>query len=444
MTASTLRVAVVGAGPSGFYTADALTRQDEQPVQVDLIERLPTPFGLVRAGIAPDHQAIKKVDRAFSRVAARPSVRFLGNVSLGTDVSIAELREHYDAIVYAIGSPRGRTLDLPGADADGVFTACALVYWYNGHPDHTHHRFHLDRVRRAMVIGVGNVAVDVVRVLTRDRDALAATDIADHALGCLRRSPLEEVVLVGRRGPAQAAFTPKELAELVALPEVDVRVSPRDAEMDPASCAQLSDHASRENARLMLSLAGHPPSGAPRRVRILTRTSPVRCLVEGGRLVGVSLVRNRLIEQDGQIQPVATEETWTEPCDALFFSIGYMGLPIPGLPLDPRQEAVRNEGGRVRPGEYVTGWARRGPTGLLGANRPDGKEIAARVLAEVAPSDAARPDLLETLSARGVPVVRFADWERLDAEERRLGAASGRPRQKVTDRATMLRLMGVG
>jgi ferredoxin--NADP+ reductase len=448
MNVPPLRVAIVGAGPAGFYTADALTRSGDRPVEVDLIERLPTPFGLVRSGVAPDHPNIKRITATFARTAQRPGVRFLGHVSLGEDVSVEELREHYDAVVYAVGSPQGQQLSIPGSEAPGVHTACALVYWYNGHPEHTHHRFGLRTARRALVVGIGNVAVDTARILVRDRDALAKTDIADHALAALRASPLEEIVMIGRRGPAQAAFSPKELRELAALPELDLYISPEDAAVDVVG--ETLSPAAQENIALISSLAERPPSGAARRLhlRLCTSTVALEPLADGR--IQASLVRNELRWDGGRVRSAPTGQVWTEAFDVVFVAIGYQGVPIVGVPLDERSGTICNVDGRVtdgpggerRPGEYVTGWARRGPTGLIGANRPDGRSIAEAILAEV---DAAggRPDLLALLAARGVRVARFDDWQRLDAEEQRQGAEEGRPRRKLTDVEAMLRVMEV-
>jgi ferredoxin/flavodoxin---NADP+ reductase len=453
-----LRVAIIGTGPAGFYAAQTLTRARELSVRIDLIDRLPTPFGLVRAGIAPDHASIKRVSRSFTRVAGDPRLRFFGNVRVGGDVSIAELRERYDAVVIATGAQSSRRMGIPGEDLEGVSSATAFVFWYNGHPDYTALRFRLDEVSRAIIVGNGNVALDAARVLSLSQAALRETDIADHALEALGRRRVQDVHVLGRRGPAQAAFTAPEIRELGRRPSLSPRVDPAALELDAAT------------------LALHDQGGLPTRTDKILRelstlaTDPVtegralhlRFLVgvqaflgdDEGRLRAVRLIRNRLVEEDGRLLALPTGEPWEEPCQLALTAVGYRGVPIPGLPFDDARGIVPNEGGRVHsstghqflPGLYVTGWARRGPSGVVGTNKPDAKAVASALLDDLAGQVAAcapPEDLSVLLASRQVRVVDWAAWERIDAQERAAGEAQGRPRVKQADWPALLALAGV-
>ncbi|MFT4623258.1 MAG: ferredoxin--NADP+ reductase [Myxococcota bacterium] len=444
-----LRVAVIGAGPSGFYTVAALFKQSVVPVSVALIDRLPTPFGLVRAGVAPDHQKIKNVVRKYDSLAADPRFMYLGNVTLGVDLEVHELRERFDAIVYAVGAEADRKLWVPGEDLAGVSSATDFVYWYNAHPDHTQHGFDLSGVKRAVVVGNGNVAVDIARVLGCPADAFRSTDIADYALEALACSAVEEVVVLGRRGPAQAAFHPKEVRELAAC-AVDVVVDPAVLELDDATRAWLDggggDRATRKTLEVLEEIAHRPLTGA-RRIVLEFCKSPVALYGAGGALAQVEVAHNRLELRDGSPRPVDTGVRSRFSTQALFRAIGYRGVEIPGVPFEPRRGIIRNDGGRVvdadgavRAGEYVVGWAKRGPSGVIGTNAADAVDTVGRLLEDVADltPGGSDGDLRELLDARGVRWLDYAGWRRIDSVELRDGAQQGRVRAKMVDIGAMI------
>jgi len=450
-----LRVAVIGAGPSGFYAASALLGADAT-VEVDLLDRLPVPFGLVRGGVAPDHQKIKSVVRAYQKTASHPRFRFFGNVRVGERVPLELLRQHYDMLCFAVGCESARTLDVPGEDLPGSGTATDFVAWYNGHPDARELDFPLHEVGSVVVVGVGNVAVDVARILTRDPESLHPTDIADHALERLRESAVRDVWLLGRRGPAQAAFTPAELQELSQLDGVDLVVPPWSAELDPASAAWLEaegDKVTRRNVELLRELSQREPTGAPRRIHLWLGRSPVA--IEGdGRVEAVQVAHNALVEEGGRIAARPTGEVDRVEAQMVLAAVGYCGVALPGLPFDRRRGIVPNvegrvvdEAGRVVPDTYVVGWAKRGPSGVIGTNRADAVETVDRMLADAAGHHApADPDrtaaAAEQALARAVPqLVRWQDWERIDAEERARGEADGRVRRKFTRVRDMLEVV---
>ncbi|MFT5679459.1 MAG: ferredoxin--NADP+ reductase [Myxococcota bacterium] len=447
-----LHVAIIGAGPSGFYTAAALLKQQEVSVRIDLFDRLPSPYGLVRSGVAPDHQSIKRIERAFERTASAPGVRFFGNVSLGRDISVADLRAHYHAIIYTTGSEGSVSIDLPGECSPQVRSATEFVFWYNGHPQYQDRSFALHNVRRVAVVGVGNVAVDVARILARNRDELATTDIAPAALEALRTSPIEEIILMGRRGPAQAAFSPKEIEELGELPGVDTIISADDAHIDEASAEWLetAPKTAAMNVALIEDLSVRPLTNSTRRLRILFRASPVEFhLDDDDRLVGMTVVRNRLEPAPGRPRPVPTDETWRENVQLVLTAIGYRGVPIEGVPFDTQRGTIPNvegrvtetPGGPIRPGEYTAGWIKRGPSGLIGSNRPDAKETVEKLLEDYTEPES-RDDITPLLQTRGVRVVTFADWKRLDTEELRRGEVAGRVREKFVTIQGMLDFLG--
>ena len=345
MSDSALRVAVVGAGPSGFYTIDALLKSGRD-VRIDLFEKLPSPYGLVRAGVAPDHQKIKAVARKYARLASKPEVRYFGNVTLGRELTVEDLAAHYDARVYAIGCPGARSLGLEGEELPGVHSATEFVYWYNGHPEFAHLDFHLDQVRRVAVIGNGNVAVDVARILARQPEELAPTDLASPALSTLRRSAVTSVAMLGRRGPVQAAFSAKELAELAELESIDLRVVPEDLALDPHSQSVLdgsADRNTKKNVEILRDLAERPPRGA-RRLDLRFLTSPVAFRGDQ-RLEAMEVVRNRLVPRGDRLSAQATELRTLEPVDLVLLAIGYRGIPIPGLPFDDWTAAFRTRRG---------------------------------------------------------------------------------------------------
>jgi ferredoxin/flavodoxin---NADP+ reductase len=388
---SGLRVAIVGAGPAGFYAAGALLRDADRHVEVELFDRLPTPWGLVRAGVAPDHPEIKSVSRVYEKTAALPGFRFHGNVEVGRDVLHEDLTAHHHAVIYAYGAARDRMLGIPGEDLPGSHAATDFVAWYNGHPDACDLEFDLS-TRRAVVIGNGNVALDVARMLVLSRDELAATDVADHALEALSASSIEEVVVVGRRGPAQAAYTNPELRELGTLAAADVVVDPADVQLDEASAAWLegdqADGRARRNVEIVSGYAARGPGEKPRRVLLRFCASPVELLGDG-KVQALRLARNELVAGDGgRITARPTEAVETIECGLVLRSIGYRGAPIDGVPFDASTATVVHDAGRVidpvagEPvrGTYTAGWVKRGPSGVIGTNKKCANETVASLL----------------------------------------------------------------
>ena len=455
-----LRVAVVGAGPAGFYVAEHLLRRAEVVVDLDMFDRLPTPFGLVRLGVAPDHQKIKAVTAAFDKVAAHPRFRFFGGVELGKDVTVADLRAYYHQIVYTTGAQTDRRMGIPGEDLLGSHPATEFVAWYNGHPDYRDCQFDLSQERVA-VVGVGNVAVDVARILCRTPSELAATDIAEHALEALRGSRVREVYLLGRRGAAQAAFTNPELKELGELEGADVAVAAHEVELDALSREALEktgDRAGAKKVEILQSYARRAPESKPRRLVLRFLVSPVAVLDNGaGAVGGIRLVRNRLVASaTGTIQAQPTEQVEELPAGLVFRSVGYRGVPLPGVPFDDKWGVVLNEKGRVldpntkQPllGEYTAGWIKRGPTGVIGTNKPDAAETATAMLEDAAAGQMlapAEPDAAaaERLVTQRQPhYVDYADWLRLNDLEIARGRSRGSPRLKFTRVDEILAALG--
>ena len=432
-----LRVAVVGSGPAGFYASDALLRSDDPPVSVDLLDRLPTPWGLVRFGVAPDHENIKAVSRAFEKTAARPGFRFFGNVDVGRVVSHAELLDRYDAVVYTVGAQTDRHLGIPGEDLPGSWPATAFVAWYNGHPDFQDLSFDLSG-ERAVVVGNGNVAIDCARMLALTAAELAPTDTVAAAERAIIDSGIREIVMLGRRGPVQAAFTPPELQELGELAGADVVVDPHDLELDPASADALEHdrERARRNVELLREFAGREPKGLPRRIVLRFLVSPVE-LVGDGRVEGVDVVRNELVSERGRLVARPTGERQTIPCGLVLRSVGYLGVELPGVPFDEEAGVMPNDSGRVAGAErtYCAGWIKRGPSGVIGTNKKDATETVEALLADARTGRLAAPsggDLAELLDERGVPFVDYEGWQAIDAAERSTGEPLGRPRVKVT------------
>lgn len=455
-----LRVAVIGAGPTGYYAIDRLFRREGLAVEVDVYERLPTPYGLVRLGVAPDHQSTKSVTATFDKVAAMPSVRFFGGVEFGKDVTLADLRAHYHQILYCTGAQSDRRMGIPGEDLEGSHPATEFVAWYNGHPDYCDYRFDLS-VERAAVVGVGNVALDVARILCLSPEDLAKTDIADTALDALRQSRIKEVYLLGRRGPAQAAFTSPELKELGELADADVAVVPEEVELDPLSRESIEKSHSRAAAKKVEMLRGYAlrkPTGKARRLVLRFLVSPVELIGDArGRVLGMRLVRNELYATPaGALQPRATDRFEELSVGVVFRSVGYRGVPLPGVPFDDRRCVILNEKGRVLDpdtrqavcGQYAAGWIKRGPRGLIGTNKPDAAETVGcmmedlgegKVLAPAQPSAAAA----EALVRRRCPnFVSYSDWLKLNELEVERGRAQARPRSKFTRVEEILAALG--
>jgi ferredoxin/flavodoxin---NADP+ reductase len=443
----TLRAAVVGAGPAGFYACEQLLAKG---FEVDLIDLLPTPFGLVRSGVAPDHPKIKSVTRVYEKTAAREGFRFFGGLELGADITRAQLRERYHAVVYAVGTADDNRLGIPGEDRPGSYAATRFVAWYNGHPGACDEEFDLS-AQRAVVVGNGNVATDLARMLVLSPAELAATDTADHAVEALDGSGVREVVVLGRRGPAQAAFTNPELRELGELTRADIDVDPAELELDPASRAWLESEASvtaKRNVGILREFAARPPAGHTHRVVMRFLRSPVEILGEGvdGPVTGVRVVHNRLEStEDGRLRAVATDREEVIACGLVLRSIGYRGQPLDDIPFDERRGLIRNEGGRVcgedgEPiaGEYCVGWIKRGPTGVIGTNKKDASGTVARIVEDAEagrlpePPGAADADATaEWLLGAAPGVVEWRGWEAIDEHERRLGEPAGRPRVKL-------------
>ena len=449
---TTLKIAIVGSGPSGFYAAEALLKQTAVPLTVDMFDRLPTPFGLVRGGVAPDHQKIKAVTAVYERVATMPGFRFFGNVKLGKDFQVADLRANYDQIVYAVGAETDRHLGIPGEDLPGNHSATAFVGWYNGHPDYHDQTFDLTQESVA-VVGVGNVAMDVTRILSEDPDRLKATDIAAHALDALRRSKVKTVYLLGRRGPAQAAFSPAEIEEIGELENADLVVDAKEAELDEASKPDYADAATKKNVDYLQAHAKLGEGTHGRKVRVRFCVSPTEVIAENGKTATLKLEKNRL-ERDakGNVKSVGTGQFETIKVGLVFRSVGYRGVAIAGVPFDEKAGKIPNDGGRVliaagqpAPGEYVVGWAKRGPSGLIGTNRADSvltvklmleDSAAAKLVPGSARGDAATIPTL--LKERGARFTTFADWKVIDQAEVANGKAAGKIREKFTTVAEML------
>lgn len=446
-TAHPLRVAVVGAGPAGIYAADALTRQDAVPVAVDLIDRLPTPFGLVRHGIAPDHPKMRAIRDTLHRSLEHPLVRFVGNVDVGGDISLAELRRHVDAVVYTYGASLDRQLGIEGEQLPGSLAATELVAWYTGHPDADRSRVEsaLVGVRSVVVVGVGNVALDVARVLSRTPEELDPTDMPQHVLDVLAAAPVEDVTVLGRRGPAQATFTTQELRELDGLADATVLVDPGDLELDPGSEERAAaDRNVSRNLAVLRGWVDHTATAAGVKLRLRFFRRPVR-LLGTDRVTGVEVERTAV---DGDGRATGTGELEVLPADLVVRSVGYRGLSLPGLPVDERSGTVPNEDGRVlrdgapSHGEYVAGWIKRGPSGVVGTNKHDARETIASLLADAAEGvlRAAGPvdDLVDTLVARGVEPVLLDDWRAIDAAETALGGTRGRARTTLHERQALM------
>jgi ferredoxin--NADP+ reductase len=433
----TLKVAVVGSGPAGFYTADALLKSEDPQVAVDLLDRLPTPWGLVRLGVAPDHENIKAVSRAFEKTAARPGFRFFGNVEVGSSISHEELLSIYDAVVYTVGAQTDRRLGIPGEDLPGSWPATAFVAWYNGHPDFQELDFDLD-CERVVVIGNGNVAIDCARMLALTAEELAPTDTVDEAADAISGSRLREIVMLGRRGPVQAAFTPPELKELGELRDAEPVVDAHDLDLDAASKQELEldrDRA-RRNFELLREYAARESEGKRRRILLRFLVSPV-AIIGDERVEAIEIVHNELVEEDGRIVARPTGELETIPCGLVLRSVGYQGVALPGVPFDERRGVVPNTAGRVDGAErtYAAGWIKRGPSGVIGTNKKDATETVDALLddARAGRLSVEATESLETLLDRkGVHYIEYAGWQAIDAAERAAGEPRGRPRVKLT------------
>ncbi|MEQ8484746.1 MAG: FAD-dependent oxidoreductase [Pseudomonadales bacterium] len=457
-----VRVAIVGSGPAGFYAVAALRKQRDFAFDIDMFDRLPVPFGLIRAGVAPDHQKDKTVTRNFDRLAREPGFRFFGGVEYGRHLHLQDLRRHYQLVVFCTGAQTDRRLGIPGEDLAGSHSATEFVAWYNGHPDFADRRFDLSCASVA-VIGLGNVAVDVARMLCKSAAELAATDMADYAIDALGRSGVREVCMLGRRGPAQAAFSPSEIQELGALAEAEVAVPADEARVDAESQADLDRDADRNAQKNVQAIQAFAEAFAKqsqpaRRKRLTLRflVSPIELLGDDqGRVRALRLARNRMVRgADGLLRPEPTGEIEELPAGLVLRSVGYRGVALPGLPFDEARGVIRNVHGRVlvaddRPltGVYTAGWIKRGPTGVIGTNKTDALETVTGMVDDLRAGRVNRPEqpdpdaVVALLRQRGVRVVSYPDWLAIDEHEQAMGARAGRPRVKLTAREAMLALL---
>ena len=456
-----LRVAVVGAGPAGFFVTEHLLARDDLRVQVDMFERLPTPYGLVRLGVAPDHQKIKSVTRSFDKAAARAGFRFFGNVELGRHVTLDDLRAHYHQIVFTTGAQTDRPLGISGEDLERSHAATEFVAWFNGHPDYRGCTFDLS-VKRVAIVGVGNVAVDVARVLCRTPEELSKTDITDYAEEALSASGIEEVYMLGRRGPAQAAFTNPEVRELGELPGADTMALPNEVELDPLSREDVereNDRTVNKKLEILRGFAAQQLTGKPRRLILRFLVAPVELVDDGtGGVGGMRIVENELVrDEGGTLRPRATGRFEELPVQLVFRSVGYRGVALDGLPFHDAWGIVPNDHGRVLVkgdapllGVYVAGWIKRGPTGVIGTNKPDAAETVEAMLADLArghllaPAHPAAESVDALVRSRQPHPVSFADWQRLDVLEVERGRPVGRPRVKFTTVEEILEALGKG
>lgn len=444
-----LRVAIVGAGPAGIYAADILAKSDtgNSPVSIDLYERMPAPFGLIRYGVAPDHPRIKGIVNALHKVLDKPNIRLLGNVDYGTDLKLDDLREFYDAVVFSTGADADRPLDLPGIDLPGSFGAADFVSWYDGHPD-VPREWPLTATSAA-VLGVGNVAVDVARILAKTADELLTTEIPDNVYQGLKANPVTDVHVFGRRGPAQAKFTPQELRELDHSPNVEVIVYPEDIEFDEGSIAEMRAHKQTDMiVKTLQEWAIRDQGDRPVRLHLHFFHSPVEIVGDEN---GVTTLRTERTELTGDGTVRGTGEFHDWEVQAVYRAVGYLSQPLAEIPFDHSSGTVTHEGGRVVdmdgdrvPGVYVTGWIKRGPVGLIGHTKGDALETITNLLADqesLAPAQRPEPEaVLEFLEQRGVEYTTWDGWLKLDEHEKSLGEPHGRDRIKVVERAEMLRV----
>jgi ferredoxin--NADP+ reductase len=450
-------VAIVGSGPSGYFAAASLlkfadaqdTGENHADVRVDMLEMLPTPWGLVRSGVAPDHPKIKSISAQFEKTALDPRFRFFGNIVVGDHVHAAELAERYDAVIYAVGAQADRSLGIPGEDLPGSVAAVDFVGWYNAHP-------HFEEMApdissgRAVVVGNGNVALDVARILVTDPDVLASTDIADHALKSLHDRGVEEVLIVGRRGPLQAPFTTlelRELGDLEGLGDVDVIVDPADFADIADEDLEAATKTVRNNIKVLRGYAERSPKGAKRRIVFRFRTSPIE--IKGdGRVESIVLGRNELVDDNGRIVAKDTGEREEVPAQLVVRAVGYKGVPTPGLPFDERSGTIPHTDGKIdgSRNEYVVGWIKRGPTGVIGSNKSDSQETVDTLLADLSGAELAdigadhSEKLVEWLLSRQPKLITDDHWKLINEYERSAGEPHGRPRVKLTSVAELLRI----
>lgn len=432
-------IAVIGSGPAGYYTAEAAQKQWGQDVRIDIFDMLPVPFGLIRTGVAPDHQSIKGVSRRYESTALSDNVRFVGNVTIGEDITIAELQELYDAVVLATGAPNDKPAGIPGEGLDNVFGSAAFVGWYNGHPQFAKLNPDLSG-STAVVIGNGNVALDVARILSKTAREFAGSDIVSHALHALQNSRISRIVILGRRGPHQIAMTPKELGELGQLERACPRVDPTD--LPPEDDDLFLEPGQRKSVSHLRGFAAIPEAfraDKPVEIEFDFFASP-RAILGDGQVKGIEVERT-VLDADGRAS--GTGDTYTIPCTLVVTCIGYKTSPIPDVPFEEGAGRFANADGRIMPGLYCVGWARRGPSGTIGTNRPDGFAIVDLIAQDIGDGagKAGRPGFDALAESRGLDVVTFRDWKKIEAAEEQR-ARDGAPREKFVDVADMIRTLG--
>lgn len=454
-----LRVAIIGSGPAGFYTFSNLLKQHDLVVEVDMFDRLPSPFGLVRAGVAPDHQKYKSVTRIYDKNARLPNFRFYGLVEYGKHIRLDDLKHHYHQAVFATGAQTDRNLNIPGEELSGSHSATDFVAWYNGHPDFTDYKFDLSQEKVA-VIGLGNVAIDVARLLCKTPEELASTDMADYAIEALSNSGVREIYILGRRGPAQAAFSTPEIKEMGELTDADISVSRRDMELDPLSLEQverLRDRTTLKNLELFRSFDEWQPTAKKKSVKLRFLVSPVEILGDAdGKVRAIKLVKNRPVQaEDGSIRAEATDQVETLAVGLVFRSVGYRGVPLPEIPFNEAWGAIAHDQGRILSGEkgeplaglYTAGWIKRGPTGVIGTNKVDAQETVACMVADLKAGQVWHPEKpgIDTagdwIRERQPDFISYDDWSVIDAEEVARGEKVNRPRIKFTSVKEMLSLL---
>jgi len=451
------KIAVIGSGPAAFYASNELLKQSDPRIEIDMFERLPTPYGLVRGGVAPDHQNIKAVIKIYERTAQKKGFRFFGNVTFGTDVTKKELLNIYDCIIYATGCESDRHLNIPGEQLKNIHSATEFVGWYNGHPDYTELEFDFSG-KSVAIIGMGNVAIDVARILVRSTDELAQTDIADAALEKLKHSQIKDIYLIGRRGPVQAAFTSIEARELLTLSEAQPQVKAEDLELDEASRSLLEspNHQGQVLNIKYLNMMVEPQTSKPKTIHFLFKSSPIELFGDQGKIQSIHLAKNDLVvTEDGRIKAIPSSETFHLETELVFRSIGYIGTPLPDVSFDEEKGIIPNIAGKVidgqgeiLPREYVTGWAKRGPTGVIGSNKKDALETIHKLLEDLphftsnAPHDESEPDpTLQLMQSKRIDFVSFSDWKLLDHYEIESGKRENRVRKKICHVSEMLEII---
>ena len=447
-------IAIVGAGPAGYYAAERFLRQSDIAVRVDVFEKLPTPYGLVRAGVAPDHEKIKNVTRVFDKTASKPEFRYFGNVEYGKDVSLDDLKKHYHQVYFSTGAAVDRKLGIPGEDLGRSHSATEFVAWYNGHPEYRDLEFDLTQ-QSVAIIGMGNVAIDVARILCKTTKELGTTDIADYALDALAKSKVKNIYMIGRRGPAQAAFTLPEIREMGQLEDASCVVLDHEANLDDLSERILADNPDRlttKKLEVINSYIGGTNEAASRECQVRFLLSPTELSSdESGAVNGITLVRNKLEDGGSRLSARPTDEVHEIPVGLVFRSVGYRGVALPGLPFHESWGVVRNNEGRVTeesgtpvPGCYVGGWIKRGPSGVIGTNKPDAFETVDHMLEDLSagihlnPSDPGLDAAANMVSSKQPDWVSYAEWEKINSHETQAGTSSGRPRVKITSVGEML------